>query len=335
MMINYNIKQISLALELPIEGNNSLEMMSITSITEPEPNSILFVENPIKDGKKLAIASAFLIPYKFKNSVEIKKDKAYFFSKNPRLSFITLLTLFNPYREFSIEKEAISTKANISPSVLMGPNCIISKNTILEEGVVLKGNNYIGEGVIIKKKSILGPGVVVNAGCIIGAFCHIGPGSIIGHDGFGYEATEKGPIKVPQIGRVVLEDKVEIGANACIDRATLGETKIGFNTKIDNLVQIAHNVQIGPHSIIAGQSGIAGSSKLGKGVILGGNVGVSDHVQIADHVQVGGGSSVFSGKKISVGEKVFGAPATKYKDQMKMLIALKKLPHLIKKLKGK
>ena len=330
-----NIKKISKALALEVEGNDSLEVFSISPIDAPDANSILFVENPKKNKRVLDIAKAFLIPHQFKGSTDIKKGKAYFFSKEPKLSFITLLNLFNPYKDIPIEKEKISSKANIHSSVVVGFNCIIGRDAVLEEGVVLKGNNYLGAGVIVKKNSILEAGAVVTAGCIIGASCHIGPNASIGHQGFGYEATKKGAIKIPQIGKVVLEDQVDIGANSCIDRATLGETRIGFNTKIDNLVQIAHNVQIGPHSFIAGQAGIAGSSKLGKGVILAGKVGISDHVEIGDHVQIGAGSIVFSNKKIPSGEILFGIPATKYVEQMKLLIALKKLPQLIKHLKGK
>ena len=330
-----HIRDLAQALNLPLEGNPSLEIKVLAPITSPTPHSIHFVEHLKKAGDCLEKGGAFLLPHTFKGDLDLKADKAYLFSKTPRLSFVALLDVFNPYKHLQPTREALSPSANTHPSVSLGPHSIIGKKARLEEGVVLAGNNYIGEEVVIKKGSFLAPGVVVLAGCQVGADCIIGPNSSIGGEGFSYQETEAGLIKIPQIGRVVLEDKVELGANVCIDRATLGETRIGFNTKIDNLVQIGHNVQVGPHCVIVSQVGIGGSSRLGAKVVLAGQVGIADHAEIGEGTQIGGQSGVMSRQVVPPRSRVMGSPIIPYREHLKIHSMLKYLPELVKTFKKK
>jgi UDP-3-O-[3-hydroxymyristoyl] glucosamine N-acyltransferase len=165
----------------------------------------------------------------------------------------------------------------------------------------------------------------------LGARCVVHAGSTIGGDGFGFRWDGQGHRKVPQLGRVIIEDDCDIGCNCCVDRATIGVTRIRRGSKIDNLVQIAHNCELGEHVIMAGQSGIAGSSRIGNGTLVGGQVAISDHVQVGAGVRVGGQSGVT--KDVPDGANVFGTPARAVKDTLRELAALAQLPRLIKQIK--
>lgn len=328
-----HIKVIAKSLNLLVEGDTSLEITHVAPLSSPQTDSIIFIENPQKAQATLDQGRAFLLPEGCRDIVSCETGKAYLFSLTPRLSFIALLDLFNPYKNDSHQTQAISPEAKIHTSANIGPHSIIGPGVTIAARVVLKGNNYIGPGAIIKVDTVVEAGTVVLAGCEVGAHCYLGPNVSIGGEGFGYEKTEKGLIKIPQIGKVVLEDKVEVGANSCIDRATLGETRIGFNTKIDNLVQIGHNVKVGPHCIIVALVGIGGSTHIGQGVALGGQVGICDHSRIGEGSQIGAKSGTFSHQVLPPHSKVLGFPPMPHIQHMKIVSALKKLPELVKKSK--
>ena len=330
-----HISDIALSLSLDIVGNTSLKINHFVPVEDSQSDSIIFIEEPNKFKQALSTGSAFLIPESHRKHISIDNHKAYLFSSVPRLSFIKLLNLFDPYKHLEPPKINTSPESTIHQSVKMGANVIVSKAAVIEEGVIFRGNNFIGEGCLIKKNTLIEAGAVILHGCEVGEHCIIGANSSIGGEGFGYEKTKQGLVKIPQIGRVVLEDQVEVGSNVCIDRATLGDTRIGFNTKIDNLVQIGHNVKIGANCVIVSQVGIAGSSELGRGVVLAGQVGIADHVSIGDESQLGARTGVHSGQILPSNRTFLGDPAIGYRDELRARVAIRKLPELLKKIEEK
>jgi UDP-3-O-[3-hydroxymyristoyl] glucosamine N-acyltransferase len=190
---------------------------------------------------------------------------------------------------------------------------------------------FIGRGVVIGEDVFLHPRVVIARGCLLGRRVIVQAGAVIGSDGFGYAFGGGAYRKIPQIGIVEIGDDVEIGANACIDRATIGRTRIGSGTKIDNLVMVAHNVAIGEGCAIAAQSGIAGSTQIGKGVRVGGQVGIQGHVRIGDGVTAGARSGIIG--NISSGEFVSGYPARSHRQMMRIYASLHQLPELLRRLR--
>jgi UDP-3-O-[3-hydroxymyristoyl] glucosamine N-acyltransferase len=253
---------------------------------------------------------------------------------NPKLAYAKLAAMFAPkatqYPGISSEAiidetSVIGNGVSVYPFAYVGKNAVIGDNTILFPGV------FIGNNVKVGSNSVLNPNVSVLENCIIGANVIIHSGCVIGSDGFGYVQSDEGNVKVPQLGNVMIEDDVEIGANSTIDRATHGTTHIKKDTKIDNLVQVAHNVVIDEHGIVAAQSGISGSVNIGKNVIIGGQVGIRDHINIGDRAQVGSGAGVH--KSIKEGEAVLGDPELPARLWMETRVLIRKLPELNKKVK--
>ncbi len=191
--------------------------------------------------------------------------------------------------------------------------------------------SYLGAGVALGADCVIEPNVTIQRESRLGDRCIVHSGAVIGSDGFGFNWDGTGHRKVPQLGRVVIEDDVDIGCNSCVDRATLGETRIRSGTKIDNLVQVAHNTDIGAHVILVSQSGVAGSSRVGAGAVIAGQAAISDHVEVGAGARVGGQSGVT--KNVPPGATVFGTPARPMKDTLRELGALAQLPALLKQIK--
>lgn len=251
--------------------------------------------------------------------------------KNPSLAQAKLLSLFFPERNY---KHGVSEKATVLPSVVLKENvtimdfAFIDENTTIDEGSVIYPFVYIGKNVKIGKHTIVYPHVVIMDDTEIGSDVKIYSGAIIGSDGFGYAFNGQKYEKIPQIGKVVIGESVEIGANTTIDRATLEETKIGNGTKLDNLIMVGHNVKIGNDTVIAAQAGIAGSTEIGSYVVMGGQVAIADHVKIGNKVMVGGRTGIMS--NIEDGRKIAGLPARDYKKWLKIEAYIDKLPEMKK-----
>lgn len=247
---------------------------------------------------------------------------------NPLLAYARLLTWFYPPPERlpAIDAEAwiddtaqVNSTATILPFAYVGPHAVVEENCFIGAGVSVGASVQLGAGTIVHPNVTLYPQVHVGNNVTIHA------GSVIGSDGFGYVVDDEGrQVKIPQLGRVVIEDDVEIGANVCIDRATQGETRIGRGTKIDNQVHIGHNVVIGSDSIIVAQVGISGSCRLGSHVVLAGQVGVRDHVTIGDGAMVAGGTGVV--RDLEPGARVAGYPAIPHQEWLRAQALVAKLP---------
>jgi UDP-3-O-[3-hydroxymyristoyl] glucosamine N-acyltransferase len=206
---------------------------------------------------------------------------------------------------------------------------VLGRNVRLAAGVVIHPHVVLGDNVEIGANSVVFPQAVIYRDSVLGERVRVHSGAVVGADGYGYEWSGKGHYKIPQLGRVRLENDVEVGANTTIDRATTGETVIGAGTKIDNQVQIAHNVRTGQHCLIVAQVGIAGSTTLGNGVVLAGQVGVKDHIQIGDGVQAAGKSGIWG--NVPAGQKISGHPARPHREEIRLQAAIGKLPELLRR----
>ena len=243
-----------------------------------------------------------------------------------------VLRLLEMYNAMKPKKTGISPRASISEKATIGENCYVGDFAVIEAGAVVADGAkiypqcYVGDGVRIGSDTTLYAGVKVYEGCAIGARCIIHAGAVIGADGFGFAPSPEGYEKIPQIGITILEDNVEIGANTCIDRATMGATVIRKGVKLDNLIQIAHNVEVGSHTVMASQVGVAGSTKIGEWCMFGGQVGVAGHITVGNRVNMGAQSGVNG--SVKDGKQLIGTPPIEFKNYFKSSAVFKKLPDM-------
>jgi UDP-3-O-[3-hydroxymyristoyl] glucosamine N-acyltransferase len=325
------LSQIASYLEGEISGNGSIEISGVAGIEQARPGELTFIANP-KYLKLLDTtrASAVIVGKDVQTSkVPLIKHP------NPYYAFSKAIGLFHEPRKSYPEKihstSLLGEEVTIGKEVYIGPYVIIEDRVKLSDKVVILAGSFIGENTAIGENTLIYPRVTIRENVNIGKNVIIHSGTVIGSDGFGY-AKEKGTYhKIPQVGKVVLEDDVEIGANVTIDRATLGETRIKKGTKIDNLVQIAHNVQIGENTIVVAQVGISGSTKVGKNVTLAGQVGLVGHIEIGDNVIVAAQSGV--SKSLHPGKIYFGYPAREHSKARKIEAVVSLLPQYVEKIR--
>lgn len=313
-----------------VVGDGSIEITGIKNINEAGPGEITFLShNRYKEALTRSKASAVIA----KEVVE-GLTITHLIVDNPYYAFARVLEVFykkaEPTRGIS-QNAYISPEAYIEEGVTVFDRAYISDRCRIASGVVLYPGVYVGQGSSIGQGSTIHPNVIIRENVSIGKNVIVHAGAVIGSDGFGYVFEKGEHYKIPQVGGVIIEDNVEIGANTTIDRSTLGNTIIGTGTKIDNLVQIAHNVRIGQNCIIVAQTGISGSSVLGNGVVLAGQVGVVDHVNLADGVMVGAKSGVANDIKEAGGYS--GIPAIPHKVWLKAQALYARLPELTKRLR--
>ncbi len=326
-------EQIAQLIGGTIEGDPKAVVSSISKIEDGKPETMSFLANP-KYEKYIYTtnASIILINNSFVAEKEIKAtlirvEDAY-------QSFATLLQWYESTRKkkTGIEQPSfISASAKIGENVYIGAFAYIGENATIGDNTRIYPNTYIGDNVTIGKDSLIYASVNISHDCKIGSSCVIHSGAVIGADGFGFALATDNNTKVPQLGNVIIEDEVEIGANTSIDRATLGSTIINKGVKIDNLVQIAHNVEIGANSIIVSQVGISGSAKIGKNCVFGGQVGVVGHVTVADGVKIGGQGAI--GRDIKeAGAVMQGSPAIPIRNFQKSSVIFRRLPEMAKQI---
>jgi UDP-3-O-[3-hydroxymyristoyl] glucosamine N-acyltransferase len=252
--------------------------------------------------------------------------------KNARIAFAKALALFfpEPVLPAGIHPTAvIAPSAQVDATAHIGPHCVVGERAQIGSGVTLHAGNYIGDDCKVGPACVLFPNAVLYSRTELGQRVRVHAGAVIGSDGYGYVLDAGIHRKIPQIGNVIVGDDVEIGANVTIDRGALGPTVIGKGTKIDNLVQIAHNVRIGEHCIVIAQAGIAGSSKLGNYVIVAGQAGIAGHLEIGNQVTIAAQAGVMH--NIPDGQTVLGTPALPDKQTKRQLLALQKLPELLRR----
>ena len=296
----------------------------------------------LSDGRKIkdavyTAASVLIVTDEMKEQVSRNKDTliTMLVVDNPQLAFAKALEIFhpNPYVSTGVSDRAVIGK-NISTGkdVSIYPLSYIGNDVSLGNRVTVSSGVYIGDGVTIGDDSFLYPNVTIREGTRIGKKVILHSGTVIGSDGFGYVLEKGTHHKIPQTGGVIIEDEVEIGANATVDRATIGDTIIGRGTKIDNMVQIGHNVKIGANCIIVSQVGIGGSVEIGDGVVLAGQVGIRDHIKIGNGAIVGAQSGI--GSDIPEGQIYSGSPAIPHKTWLRAQSIYAKLPEFVKRLQG-
>ncbi len=310
-----------------LEGDPFIPIRGVASLEQAEEGSLVLVaEAKYLSQLSGSPASAVIAPLTLPIS-----DRPVLRVENPRLAFANVLELFHPLPTFSpgiAPSAVIAPDAKVHPKATISPFVVIESEAVIEAHVFLSPFVYVGPRARIGEGSRVYPHVTIQADVQVGRRCLIHPGAVLGGDGFGFVFDGKTHRKIPQVGTVVIEDDVEIGANVCIDRATLGWTFIGQGTKIDNLVQIAHNVTIGERSILVAQVGIAGSARIGRDVVLGPQSGVADHVTIGEGGQVAGQSGVM--RDSAPGSKLWGSPARPFDEELRVIAALGRLPQLLK-----
>jgi len=326
------LRELAEKLGCRLVGNGEIDVQGLAPFDEAEDGDVTFVAHP-RYLLELEASRASAVILKEGGPASSKPT---LLASNPYLAFVRALHLFYPPER---------PTPGVHPSTILGPG------VRLAEGVSIGPLSYIEEGVVIGPRSAVGPQVYIGRGSSMGADCHVYPqvmiregveigdrvilhsGAVIGSDGFGYLRDQSGVrVKIPQVGRVILEDDVEIGANVTIDRATLGRTRLKRGTKIDNLVQIAHNVTVGADTVIAALTGISGSTRIGDRVTLAGQVGIVDHVTIGDDVTIGAQAGVIN--DLPPRMAFWGTPAVPHFEAKRNVAALHRMPLLLKKLRA-
>jgi UDP-3-O-[3-hydroxymyristoyl] glucosamine N-acyltransferase len=328
--MKFTAEQIAGILEGEIVGNPNVEVSRLSKIEEGTEGSLTFLSNPkytnyiYATKASITIVNDTFVPESPIETTLIKVADAY-------KAFSKLLEFYN---QVKLNKSGIESPSFISSSATYGENlylgsfAYVGDNVTIGDNVKIYPGSYIGDNVNIGNNVIIFAGAKIYSETIIGNNCTVHSGAVIGADGFGYAPNEDGTYnKIPQIGNVIIEDNVDIGASSTIDRATLGSTIIRSGAKIDNQVQIAHNVEIGRNTVIAAQSGIAGSTKIGENCMLGGQVGIIGHLIIGNNVRIQAQSGVI--RNIKEGETIQGTPALGYKDFNKSYVHFRNLSKLV------
>ncbi|HDP54746.1 MAG TPA: UDP-3-O-(3-hydroxymyristoyl)glucosamine N-acyltransferase [Bacteroidetes bacterium] len=328
--MEFTAKAIAEFLGGDIEGDPEVKVSTVAKIEEGKPGALSFLSNP-KYSKYLYTTSSSVVLINSNFILEEKVNATLIRVKNAYESFAKLLNMVAAAKGV---KQGIHPKAFIEPSAsidgtaYVGPFAYVGERSTIAAGVQIHPNAYIGNNVTIGQDTTIFPGAQVADDCIVGKGCTIHSGAIVGSDGFGFAPQTDGSYqKIPQIGNVVLEDNVDVGANTTIDRATMGSTIIRKGVKLDNLIQVAHNVEIGENTVIAAQSGIAGSSKIGKNCMFGGQVGISGHISIADGVKLSAQTGVPNSLKVP-NEVLIGSPAMNSRKFSRSFVLFKRLPEI-------
>ena len=316
-----------------LQGDRQVEIDGVASLSEAGPSEVSFLSHERYVSQMAPCqAAAVLVPTDFSGSAPM----SLVFVGDVSDALDQTLACFASapdVPEAGVHASAVvSAGTHLADGVAVGPQVVIGNGARIGAGSILSAGCVIGRGVEIGEDCRLEANVVIQQRCRLGNRVIIHPNSTIGSDGFGYRFVEGRHQKIAHIGVVVIEDDVEIGANTCVDRAKFSQTVIGRGTKIDNLVQVGHNVRVGEHGIIVALSGIGGSARLGKYVVLGGQCAVAEHVELGDGVMAGARSGI--SKDVEAGKKVFGFPAREFRQYVREVALVKKIPALLEALKA-
>jgi len=333
--MQFTAAQIAELLRGEVDGDPQVLVNDLAKIEEARSGTLTFLANPkYTEHLYTTGASIAIVESGFSALQPLPKRLTLIRVKDPRAAFSELLERYDRlrYDRKGIEQPSyVSPKATLGRDVYIGTFCHIGDGVVLEDGVKVFPGCMIGDGVRIGKGTVLNSGVKVYHNSVIGAACVLHSGVVIGADGFGFTVDEDGQsVKMPQVGNVVLEDHVEVGANTTIDRATLGSTIIRTGVKLDNLIQVGHNAEIGAHTVIAAQTGIAGSSKVGAHCLIGGQVGIAGHLVIGDRVRIAAQSGIAN--NIPEGTTIQGSPAIPIGEFKRSYVGFRRLPDLARRL---
>jgi UDP-3-O-[3-hydroxymyristoyl] glucosamine N-acyltransferase len=322
------LKEIATLIEGELSGDGGIGISGIASITGAVEGEITFLLNRSFE-KHLTGTKASAVIVGQDTEKGVLSGRNYITVENPALAHALVADLFEvraSHRSGVSDGAYVSESAAIADGATIYPFVYVDDGAIVEKNVIVYPFSYIGRDVKIGEESVIHPNVSIYGRTVVGRRVIIHAGVVLGSDGFGYVWDGKRHKKIAQLGILEIEDEVEIGANTCIDRASLDKTAIGKGTKIDNLVQIGHNVAVGENSVMASQVGIAGSSMVGNYVVLGGKVGVNDHVTIGDGVIAAGGTGIT--KSVSPRSIISGTPHMAHRDWLRLQVYLRKLPEL-------
>ena len=326
--MEFSAKQIAEFIQGTIVGDENATVHTFAKIEEGMPGAISFLSNPkythyIYDTQSsIVLVNRDFEPEKEIKATLIKVDNAY----------ESLAKLLNLYEMSKPKKTGVDPLAYIAPTAKIGkdvyiaPFACVGDNAEIGDNTSLHPHATVGSGAKIGNNCILYSHATVYHDCRVGNNCTLHAGSVVGADGFGFAPSPEGYEKIPQIGITILEDNVEIGANTCIDRATMGATVIRKGVKLDNLIQIAHNVEVGSHTVMASQVGVAGSTKIGEWCMFGGQVGVAGHITVGNRVNMGAQSGVNG--SVKDGKVLIGTPPIEFKNYFKSSAVFKKLPDM-------
>jgi UDP-3-O-[3-hydroxymyristoyl] glucosamine N-acyltransferase len=313
-----------------IEGNPDIKVNAVAKIEEGHQGALSFLANPKYEhyiyttASSVVLVNKSFIPSGKIDATLIRVDNAY----EAFASLLRLVDQARPRKKGIHPTAVIESSAKIGADVFIGPYTYIGENCFIGDGCSIYPHVYVGDNTRLGVNCTINPGVKIYHDCVIGQECIIHAGTVIGSDGFGFAPqSENEYMKIPQLGNVVLEDFVEIGANVTIDRATMGSTIIRKGVKLDNLIQIGHNVEVGENTVMAAQTGIAGSTKVGKNCMFGGQVGISGHLRIANGSKIGAQAGIL-GDIREENTVILGSPAFEIKQYLKSTVVFKKLPDL-------
>jgi UDP-3-O-[3-hydroxymyristoyl] glucosamine N-acyltransferase len=327
--MSYTVGQIAALLGLEYQGDGARLLSKVAKWETADEASLVFLESGEGEILRSGIpqrAACVIAPRDLPLS-----GISVIFSQQPKLDFAKAAAFLHPRPKSRGTRHStadISLEAEIGEAVELGPHVVVEAGARIGAGSILRARVTVGQGCCLGKECILHPGVVLYPGAQIGDRVVLHAGAVIGSDGFGYVSDGSRQWKFPQVGSVIIENDVEIGANTTIDRGSLGTTRIGAGTKVDNLVQIAHNVEIGKHVVIAAQTGISGSTMIEDHAVIGGQVGFGDHARVQKGAVIGSKAGVLPGKVVRGGEVYWGVPVRPLREYKRLNALFGRLPEM-------
>jgi UDP-3-O-[3-hydroxymyristoyl] glucosamine N-acyltransferase len=331
--VGYRLAELAELVGGRVEGDSERTIEAVRALDSAGPHDLSVLKNPrYREQAEASRAGALLVGPALAGTVP---GRPLLVVGDPDYALARLVAVLHPpaRREPGVHPTAVlEAGCEVDPSASIGPYAVIGAGSRIGAGAVIHAAVSIGRRCVVGEGAVLHPHAVLYDETEVGPHSVVHAGAVLGADGFGYATQEGSHHKVPQVGRVVIEGDVEIGANSTVDRATLGETRIGEGTKIDNLVQVGHNVRVGRHCILCGQAGIAGSTRLGDGVVLAGQAGVAGHIQLGDRVQVAAKSAALA--TVESGKVVAGIPAVELRRWRRQVALLSRLEEMSRRLRA-
>lgn len=330
--MEFTAKQIAAYVGGVVVGDENATVCTFAKIEEGVEGALSFLSNPkyspyiYETRSSIVLVNDDFVPEKPISATLIKTANAY----ESLAKLMMLYESFKPKKTGVSSMASVASSATIGENVYIGPFVYIGEKAVVGDNTIIEANASVGDNAVVGSDCIIYSGAAIYHDCKVGNRCILHSGCVIGADGFGFAPGANGYEKIPQIGIAILEDDVEIGANTCVDRATMGATVVKRGVKLDNLVQVAHNVVIDEHTVMAAQCGISGSTKIGSWCMIGGQSGISGHIKIGNQVKVGGNSGV--NKNVQDGSTIMGYPAFEHTQFARASVVFKKLPEMYREM---